>query len=220
MILHAIGGLCNRLQAIVSYRSVHADLKVVWQTDAVVSHQHFLDVFDPLHGVEFVKGSWTDEDWDICKGAPSFWQNGYLDLRLREHLQIRVARALEQTGIPFTAMHVRRSDHMKHSADLGGMTPDSAFTTWARLMPGRVFLATDNRITRDNFRASLGDRVVSVAEFLRSPPSEDATFPERLRQTSLEDAAVDLFTCSFSRWFMGSNYSTFSMTADVLRGLR
>jgi hypothetical protein len=108
---------------------------------------------------------------------------------------------------------------MKHAADLGGMTPDSAFLSWARFMPGRLFLATDNAVTRDRFREEFGDRLVCVSEF-RAAEREDATFWDRTRQTSLDDAVVDLFACSHAKWFMGSNYSSFSRTIDLLRGLR
>ena len=60
MRLHAVGGLCNRLRAILSYLAAHDTLTVVWEPDEYVSHGRFSDVFGPLDGVTFVGNTFED----------------------------------------------------------------------------------------------------------------------------------------------------------------
>ena len=57
------GGLCNRLHTIMVYLAYankkNKKLKILWETDRpqdrVVSHTHFLDVFEPLPGASFIR---------------------------------------------------------------------------------------------------------------------------------------------------------------------
>ena len=209
MIVRVIGGLCNRLRTVLSYRAAGVSL-FQWVPDGEIANARFDDVFEPLAGVQFV----DTESPDIVTCDPSHeapgWETNYRSLRLRpEHL----ARVKEvRPPYPYAAMHIRRTDHKDYEPARLDPTTDDEFHRWVATLPGvyTVFLATDNALTQREFPFAIANRLID------SHPEQDTGGH---RNTSLADAAVDIFVCAGAHCFMGSKHSSFTDTIVLLRSL-
>lgn len=225
MRLHAVGGLCNRLRAILSYRALHGEITVVWDVNEYVSDARWDDVFGPIPGVtfEYHKG-WTEAGWDVedyapAKGAPDGWERDYRYVRPVPSVRQSIAGMLELG--PFAAMHVRRTDYVPNMALLGEhVEPLEDFVLWAEKMGRPVFLATDNAETR----RLLGERLrfvgVKWLSHAALAGADVQALEDHSRSGSLSDAAVDLYVCVAASHFKGSRGSSFTDTIEILRRLR
>lgn len=214
MRLHAVGGLCNRLRAILSYLAAHDTLTVVWEPDEYVSHGRFSDVFGPLDGVTFVdSGPWDVEDFAPCKAAPADWEDAYAELRPFNE------RSRTPPRVSYVAIHVRRTDHVPDVGTHGGkMTRLEEFLGWTRQWPELpVWCATDNAETRAKLVAVLGDRFRGGVD---PGGREEQALTDHRRNGRLEDAVVDLYACVCATHFKGSYASSFTDTIEILRRLR
>jgi hypothetical protein len=217
MILHAIGGLCNRLQAILSYRAVYGSVDVVWRADEYVSNAEFTDVLLPIESVCFLsdRSRWDSEDWNVHPSAPALWQNGYAELKpvteIEERL-IQLRRAL--LGEAYLAVHARRTDHTPNMTTAGWhLTTDEELFNFVGQWPDLpIYLATDNGDTQARW---LKNPRVRVGHSL--PGTELQGLTDHHRNGTLTEAVVDLFICRDAKHFMGTKHSSFSETIDRLR---
>lgn len=207
MIIHAHGGLANRLRVVLSYRAAHGPIVCVWKPDSQVAGSRFTDCFSPLDGVEFIDdGKYNVSSCDPSPHAPSGWQKAYGDLVLRPQHEATV-NALE---CPI-AVHIRRTD----IADLGvALEPEDDYIRFIQDHEGPAFLATDNYVTQHYMHGILGERVV------RQRIEEHGELPHDHRATSLPQAAIDMFTCARAKYFKGTTASAFSWAIEILRSLR
>ncbi len=207
MIVHAHGGLANRLRVILSYRAAHGPIVVIWKPDSQVACGRFADCFEPLDGVEFIDdGKWNVTSCEPSPHAPSGWQKAYWDLRLKPSL----AGDVEKLRCPI-AVHVRRTDIV----DLGlELEPEDDYVRFIQDHEGRAFLATDNYVTQRYFKSVLGDRVIYGGI------PEHGELAHDHRATSLQHAAIDMFTCARAKYFKGTTASAFSWAIEILRSLR
>jgi len=207
VILHAVGGLCNRLRAMLGHLRAHGPIEVRWDTDdPAISFAHFLDVFDPIPGITFTSSpTWDVEAWAPPQGARCDWSL----LKPRSHVLARVA----DLRMPnYAAMHIRRTDHRVHAEAAGVYTSDEEFRAWAASFE-RIYLATDNGETQKLFPHAVVNRVFSN-------PAHQAE-RDRAKAGTLADAVVDLYMCIHAAHFKGSGYSTFTETIEEMRdGLR
>lgn len=210
MIFGAIGGLANRLRGIFS--RFEPPMQVVWERYWNASDGHFLDVFEPVAGLEFVEGPPTEESTGAV-GTDDAWHRHYRLLRPTAALRERIAGIADALG-PYDAMHVRRTDHTTHCRHQGlRPTSDDEFIRWARPRTGPIFLATDNTETRATMLGALGPQLVYQG------PMDPPTIESR-RNNSLADAVVDLYVCANAEAFMGSAHSSFSELIAHLREVR
>jgi len=217
--LHAVGGLCNRLRAILSSRAVHGSLTVVWEPDEYVSHARFGDVFDfdCLAGVTFVDaGPWDVESYSVAEGAPADWERAYVALRPVATARRRIESLLSQRTL---AVHVRRTDHLpNHSAHGGNVEPLEAWGRWSQEWPSLpVYVATDNGETQDAARRMWTDARFVAATRLHGAQLQ--AHDDHRRNGSLLDAVVDLYVCAGAERFRGSHGSSFTDTIATLRRL-
>jgi hypothetical protein len=214
MVVHAYGGLCNRLRVVLSYAATYARVDVVWEPDGEIAGARWWDVFEPLNGVRFVP--WADmakRTCDPCPDAPSRWCDIYRSLRLR--LEHRNVVDLYRRVRPYSAMHVRRSDHVGYARECGAYTSDEDFEAWLGTVPGSVFVATDSAEAQDRWMRAFPHRAL-VSSLIPSHPEQN--FGGR-RNTSLALAAIDLFVCAGAAHFRGSASSSFTNTILMLREL-
>lgn len=207
MIVHAHGGLANRLRVILSYRAAHGPITVVWKPDSQVAGGRFTDCFSPLDGVEIVDdGAYQVTTCDPSPHAPSGWQKSYADLVLRPSLE----QVLEAFVCPI-AVHVRRTDIVDLNVAL---EPEDDYVSFIQAHAGLAFLATDNYVTQRYFKGIFGERVV----YRRI--DEHGELAHDHRATSLQHAAVDMFACSRAKYFKGTTASAFSWAIEILRSLQ
>jgi hypothetical protein len=217
VILHAIGGLCNRLQAILSFRAVHGEVQVLWRRDPPVSNAHFLEVFVPIPGVEFVSCNAFDvEAFHVHKQAPEDWIRQYARLKPLPRLLDEIYEYGSAMHRCYAAMHIRRTDHTPLVIrDKQPVTSDIEFIRWAERQEIPVYLATDNGQTQRRMQEAIPDVV-----FRALPGSSMAAIHDTHRNGTLSDAVVDLFVCAGAERFKGTHYSSFSETIERMRALR
>lgn len=213
------GGLCNMLRVVFSWyakaRKEGRELIVCWAlSDACPGF--FLDYFEPVSGIRFIKGYNPVAKYDYrgCGVLEEFNHPSiYIPLIPKPHIQARIKSNItelstNETG--FVAIHARRTDHIRDAVAAGKFTSDTVFFDYIdkQLPAVNIYLATDNLGTQELFKAKYGDRIKAMKWIT----------PQRnLRQTPLEDAVVDIYTCVGANAFLGSGWSSFS---DLINDLR
>ena len=71
----------------------------------------------------------------------------------------------------------------------------------------KIYIATDNKNTQDIFYNKYNDRIIMK----KIIPSDN------LRQTSVQDAVVDIYICAGAKYFMGSIGSSFTDIINYLK---
>lgn len=206
-------GLCNKLQVTLSYyhycKKNGRPLVVIWETTNECPG-YFLDYFEPLPGVTFMRNN-NKHRYKIhytgCADNGEFKDWGG-ELRLLPHVAKRLEEKRAAMG-KYIAVHVRRTDHVLHAQRNGKYTPDEEFFCFIEEnsdVPG-LYIATDNPDTHALFRKRYPDRVK-----LGFPSVQVG-----LRKTSLEDSIIDLYMCVGAERFKGSGHSSYS---DMIMRLR
>lgn len=210
--INVVGGLCNRLRALLSARARYGEIDVIWEENDVIAFGHFLDVFEPLDGVRFVDGGWDVEAWAPCPDAPPGWEEWFGRLRPTAAVAERIG-----WGRPYAAVHIRRTDHLPNMSQLGhAVEPLDTFISWASRFP-LLYVATDNGETQKLVHSAREGRTF-VATWLDGV--EDQSLTDHRRNGTLADAVVDLYMCVAATDFMGSRNSSFSDTITTIRRLR
>jgi hypothetical protein len=217
MRLNCLGGLCNRLRALLSYRALHGSIEAIWTPEDMVSHAAFLDVFEPLHGVTFVdaNGGWDVQAWAPAPDAPKGWELGYAELKPVADVRRRIG-----WGMPYDAVHIRRTDYLPNMASLGqDVEPINAFLEWAS-MSSLLYVATDNGTTQRAVKEARQRDGLRTFWATSLDGSDEQGLVDHRRNGTLADAVVDLYMCVDGNKFMGSTGSSFSDTINILRGLK
>lgn len=209
------GGLCNYLRVVFSYwlhcKKNNLSLTVIWIiTDEC--NGYFLDYFEPLEGVTFLKTNpGLTIDYSGYSWHPNYnpyAMNIYNGLKPLPHIQEKIQANMNILG-DYISVHIRRTDHVWLAQAEYHYTDDDAFIEFIESKQGKnLYISTDNRKTQDEFYARFANRI-KVIDFIE--PNES------LRQTSLEKAIVDIFTCVNSSEFKGSGWSSFSGTINQLK---
>jgi hypothetical protein len=210
------GGLGNRLQALLSCRSVFGELEVVWDPTDDVSHAVWSDVFESLKGVTdatgFVEnGSW----WSVHPDAKPGWEKQYAELMPTTEVMARIFQY--KPAREYLAVHIRRTDYVGNVAAHNNMFPPlEHYLDWADNWPGLlIYLATDNGETQ---RKMMRDPRVLVGATLGGV--EEQHYQVRTRQGTAQDAVADMFVCARAKHFLGSPGSSFTETIKRLRDCR
>lgn len=227
LVVMATDGLANRLRVVLSFAFIACErsrpLVVYWPTNSVCPGQ-FMDAFEPLPGVTFV------EDMAKLEVRPQFpppahdfhpvvKERGeaactgcYTWLKPSTSVRSRIDATIEKLGNSFLSMHLRRTDHW------GGPDADEAFMAFVDRHVETfkaAFMATDNATTQRKMLAVAQRRGVRMVTANYIEPDAG-----KLRQTSLEEAAADLFIAARADGpFKGTYSSSFSDTILRLRML-
>jgi len=152
------GGLCNYLRVVFSHwlhcKKTGIPLTVIWQVTSECNG-FFLDYFEPLEGVTFLKENselpvtyignrWHDE-YNPYQG---FIYEGLKPLSwLQEKIDVKKA-ALGN----YISVHIRRTDHVWLAKAEHHYTSDDEFIEFIRQHPNdNLYIATENRSTQDKF---------------------------------------------------------------------
>jgi predicted XRE-type DNA-binding protein len=105
------------------------------------------------------------------------------------------------------AMHIRRTDHSDLAKKKDNFTGNDEFIKFAEEHKDtKIFLATDEKSVQDVF--SKYEHVVLYQQIKQSMA---------LRQTTLQDAVIDIFVAAVSKHFHGSGYSSYSHLIEIYR---
>lgn len=226
------GGICNRLRTILmhihhfrqqnqsSRNGVKTRLYVLWkksdhcrQTYADLFQANCLETFHCTivsYDARVHESVCIDSLVENVDGKMTAYSDLYRAITPTSSLQNAIQKNLTEKT-PFIAIHVRRTDHTELAKSKGRFTTDEKFHSFIQKFPGhcRIYVATDNCNTQTQFRKRYGKRVFWF---------EDIQPSTARRHHSDERAAiVDLFVCTAASHFMGSGYSSFTDTIEVLR---
>lgn len=204
-----INGLCDRLAMVFSYfkkaKKNKEELTVCWPIDKNCNG-HFLDIFEPVNGIKFTDNPKNPDfhGWYPLEEFNPKKQFIYDDLRLKKNIDQKITDLRKSMG-NYIAVHVRRTDKL-----------DPLIAPWFKNIENdeffsfidnqkkdynKIFLACDCRETQNEFEENYGDK---ISYYSKITPSDS------LRQTSLEIAAIDLFTCIHASNFFGTKLSGYS----------
>jgi hypothetical protein len=212
-IIYPKGGLCNKLRCLFSYylacKKNNKKLIVIWDITEECPG-FFLDYFEPIVNVIFFKNNilnlklnyigcgWHDDFNPYC-------MNIFSELKLLSIIMNEVKEKLLLLENNFIAIHVRRTDHINLAIKSNNYTSDEDFFEFIeQYNDSNLYIATDNKDTFDLFYNKYNNKI-------RIPYTTNI-YINKLRQTSLKDAIIDLYVCAHSKKFKGSGWSSFSST--------
>ncbi len=217
-IIKPLGGLCNKIRVVFSFvvrtRLNNRNLIVVWDYDKDCNGL-FLDYFEPIKGVSFVIQTDKKIDYEGCYANKSYDRKLYIEslrelkpnLRIQKEINKMINRELTPN---YNAVHIRRTDHVKLATDKGKYTSDQEFIDFIlKNNDVKIYLATDNRETQRYF--------IKLPNTIYHKPIQDK---KDKRQTSLEEAVIDLFICVKAKKFKGTYCSSFTELIDILRSFQ
>ena len=210
MHLVPIGGLCNRLRAIMSHAVAawrRGDALEVYWYPHVACPARFAELFEPLGDprvIIYEDGRMPPAGYIQTCGvhtgvAETEWPLQLLRpvAAIRERIDALRARL----GSTYVAVHIRRTDHNQNYAQ------DVVYAEWAVKGAGPVYAAADNPMSLATLKRRLGDRLVYQGRFGQTG----------LRLTAVGDAVVDLWACAGATAFRGTYYSSFSDWIETMR---
>lgn len=198
--LFCASGMSDRLRVGLSYLAVAREtgcrIHFAWPVNQACPG-HFLSVFRPISDMDFPAEHDAPPDIHDCLQAfdPRL-KFIYGPLVAADPVKRRAERITDELG-DYVAVHVRRTDHWRKDSDALDI---SFFDFIDKSGRDRIFLASDEYSTQKKFMDRYGSRIVC------SP----ITPSSNLRQTTLEQAVVDMSVCITASDFMGSWYSGFS----------
>ena len=218
-------GLNNRLKAILSYlcnknnnKFGNKKLRIIWNINNDCPDM-FDNLFEPLENIEIVYNDKNKYIIDInvfnCKKINTdYITNNYIKLlKPLPHIQENInntKKLLQKVNPEYIACHIRRTDILKLYKDKNITTylSDQDYIDFINQYPCNlnIYIATDNHETQNKFINLYGDRLI----YKKIEPSTN------LRQTSLQDAVVDMYVCTGAKYFVGS----ISNLTDVITQLR
>jgi hypothetical protein len=217
IVIKPLGGLSNMLRAIFSYYYKALDenkkLKVIWK-ESPACPGYFLNYFKPVENMIFdnnlnTNSIITNNACDCSK----YTNNIYKNLKLLDFMEIKVKNNIECLGNNFIAVHIRRTDHTNLAKLHNRFTTDEDFIKFIEKYDTyNLYLATDNKDTQLKFYNKYKNRI-KVITFIEENKNS-------LRKTLLEEAIIDMFTCSHANFFLGSGYSSFSTIIKKLIELK
>jgi hypothetical protein len=217
IIIKPVGGLSNMLRVLFSYYykalAENKKLKVIWQKSQECPG-YFLNYFEPIENVIF-DNTFDKNYYNTCNTIDCSQYNVnniYEKLKLLDFMEKKVKNIIEQLDNNFIAVHIRRTDHIDLAKLHNKYTTDKDFINFIdKYDTYNLYLATDNRKTQQKFYNKYKNRI-KVITFIEEKNS--------LRQTLLEEAIIDMFTCSHAKFFLGSGFSSFSSIINKLIQLR
>jgi len=208
-------GLNNKLNALLGYLHLanreNKNLKFIWIKDDACPGD-FNDLFEDIPNVEIIK---SDEPYDFKTHWASddqYIKDKYFSL-LKPKLSIQkkidnFKKELTSSNSNYIACHIRRTDIIGAGWVKKHTTDEDYINFINQYDPSlKIFIATDNKDTQDQFRSIYKDRIV----FKEIIPSNN------VRQTSLEDAVVDMYVCAGATYFLGYEGSSFSVSINLIR---
>jgi hypothetical protein len=212
--VYAKGGLNNKLRVLLSYlykaNKENKKLRLFWiKNDACPDD--FEKLFYPIINVEIINiDNKSDYDFVTCfPDINEYKEANYFKLLLPiDSIQKRINIKIKELNNNYIACHIRRTDSINHLSFIDDFKTDEEYMDFIDQYPQelKIYIATDCRITQQKFIDKYGDRLIY------KKIEENNNF----RQTSLQDAVVDMYVCAGATYFMKSGGS-FSETITELR---
>jgi len=222
----AENGLNNKLRVVLSYlykaNNENKKLRVYWIPNDECTEK-FENLFEPIDNVEFIYKYDNNNNNNIFDYITFHSYNKineynviknkyYKLLKPLPSIQKVIDKYLLQLKNKFIACHIRRTDILTYNTPSHKWYKHKTDDNYINFINKydntyNIFLATDNKETQDKFIKLYGDRLIC------NPIINN----NNLRQTSIQDAVVDMYVCSYAKEFEGTIGSSFSDTINYLR---
>ena len=216
--LQPIGGLCNRLRVLLSYKYKYPNKKInVYWIVKPTCPGFFLDYFEPIENVEFFHSIPTNvkilPEFKTCSSCynilSSKKKEDFSNLVFNQGLQDKINKIIKDNfNDKYISCHIRRTDHIKAFGKGTKTTVDDDFINFLKNNEGNIYIATDNLDTQKIFYEKFKERIPYIKFIEKS---------DKLRQTSIEDSIIDLYICASSNKFMGTYWSSYSNFISKLK---
>jgi hypothetical protein len=212
LVIRPKGGIGNRFRVLTSYylkyiKNTDKKLIVLWVKDKCCNG-YFQDYFEPIPKVEFI----TNNDKKLKVNYCSCSRVGPVDFSIIKPLPHMIDKINEKRNLlnnDYIAIHARRTDHIAAAKKRGVFTTDEDFFKYIdeNINDSCLYVATDNIDTYTMFQEKYKDKV----KFSYHQTTG------QYRNTSLEDAIIDIYMCTYAKKFKHSGWSTFSGVINNLR---
>jgi len=211
-------GLNNRLRVILSHlylaNNENKKLKILWSVSDPNCLGQFDQLFEQLPNttIKYITDE-NNEQYDFrtysINNSDFEKENYYSLLKPLPEIQIKIDNIKEKLGLNYIACHIRRTDALKYNWYINNLITDEEYIKFIDQYPKdlKIYIATDCKDTQNKFIDIYGDRMIY----------QKIENNDNFRQTSLEDAVIDMFVCANAKYFLGSNQSSFTDTINNLR---
>jgi hypothetical protein len=209
--VHAKSGLSNKIRVILSYlyraNKEEKKLKVIWLVDDECP-EIYSNLFEPIENMSVIP---INTNYDYTTWEPDnidYINNKYLTLlKPLPQIQSIIDSNKNKLGNKYISCHIRRTDALSHPVHKIKSEKEYMDFIDNYDLNMKIYIATDNKETQDIFLDKYGDRLI-LKKIIQS---------EKLRQTSVQDALIDIYTCVGAEYFMGSNGSSFTDLINQFR---
>jgi hypothetical protein len=211
--VHAKGGLNNKLRVLLSYlyrvNKEGKKLRLFWIKDSYHCPENYENLFEPIDNVEIINNYSKLYDYNTFdEDNKEYIKAGYYKLlKPIKSIQDTIDNYKNKLNNNYIAIHIRRTDSIGHPSFV--YKSDEEYMKFIDSLDSKlkIYIATDNKDTQDTFISKYNDRVFA----------KPIISHKNLRQTSIQDAVVDLYICVNSLHFLGTTGSSFTDTILYLK---
>lgn len=225
-------GLANRLRTLIGflYIAEQKNEKIIfhWDINDYACNGKFYELFDKIdsNNVELIECKKENIDYffqgqDTMNAIIKKYGNDLLPLNINNkwftNIEIEYYKKLiikddiikevndycNKIG-KFNGMHIRRTDHSQLARNNNSYTTFEEFDIFIKEQNNLpIYLATDERKVQLKYPNTIKYKLISELD------------SNKLRQTSLKDAFIEILICAHAIHFKGSGYSSFSKLINI-----
>jgi hypothetical protein len=199
----------------------------------VIIEEYTLNNINRIHDIKYKKNTPILSIKDIIKKSKTtenlvyrgYFPHPFFDpekmfiynlLKLNKNLKNKIKENIIKKKCHFISVHIRKTDlDILHNIEKSTNTSDTDFIDFANQYPKLdIYLATDNYQTQQKF-IQLFPKRVFYNKLIDNKINKHRFITHR--ETSLENAIIDLYTCVKSKNFKGTYKSSFSRLIQQLR---
>jgi len=213
--VRAGGGINNRIRVMLSYlykaNKENKKLRIVWIKDNECPDDYNM-LFEPIKNIEIINELIYSNDYHTWSNENGEYINEkyYKLLKPIPEIKKNIEIFKNLLGVDYITCHIRRTDISMHEGqDWFKPKSDEEYMNFIDQYDPHlnIYIATDNKDTQDVFMKKYGNRLI-IKPIIPS---------DKLRQTSGQDAIVDMYICIDSKYFLGSSGSSFTDTINYMR---
>jgi hypothetical protein len=213
--VYAKCGLGNKVRVLLSYlyraNQENKKLKLYWVKDNECP-DNFESLFKPIDNVSIHNLEDTNNyDYNTWDEDNTLYYDYYKLLKPIDSIQKEIDSKIKLLDNNYIACHIRRTDAFIHSVYADNLKKDDEYINFINSFDKsyKIYIATDCRDTQKKFIDMYKDRMIYKE-------ISDQNYNDSIRQTSVQDAVVDIYVCASATYFMRS-FGSFSDTIYHLR---